>query len=138
MQDTLTLRSDVLPTGNRRDARSGKPAGRNAKAAARAIDIAYTPAGRASSPVPAPVTVMPALDINLGTVQFPVHGDWHRYWYHEPRALELALSRAVRPPRWDPSTEILTVNVAATGNTSGNRLRFAFTPASRCLEFLAA
>lgn len=96
-------------------------------------DIATAP-----SAVKAPVAVRPVLDVTLGTVQFPVDGHWLQYWYHQPETLEIALTRAVRTPRWNPDTEILTVQVASTGNTEGDRQWFAFTPASRCAEFLAA
>lgn len=89
----------------------------------------------ATQPAPPPprpyVLVIPGVDINLGTVAFVVNDRLERHWFHEPRLIARALSQAVRPARWFPETQVLTLTVAATGHRAGLEKNFSFAPTLR-------
>lgn len=79
---------------------------------------------------PASVRVIPGVDLVLGTVTFVVDGELERHWHHEPRLIADALSQSVRPARWFPATQMLSLTVAARGRQAGVEKRFSFAPAS--------
>lgn len=72
--------------------------------------------------------VLPAVEVNLGTVAFMADGDWHSFWVAEPAALLSALANSVRASRWDAEQLTLTVAVARSGLRSGHELSFALIP----------
>ncbi|MBO1266719.1 hypothetical protein [Arthrobacter cavernae] len=77
---------------------------------------------------PASVRVIPGVDLLLGTVTFIVDGELVRHWHHEPRLIADALSQSVRPARWFPATQTLSLTVAARGRQAGVEKRFSFAP----------
>ncbi|WP_426998410.1 hypothetical protein [Pseudarthrobacter sp. N5] len=81
------------------------------------------------------VRVIPGVDITLGTVTFVVNDLLERHWFHEPRLIARALAQAVRPARWCPEAQILTLTVAAAGHRAGVEKHFSFAPAVRGLPF---
>jgi len=78
----------------------------------------------AQSPRPAGIPVLPAVDVNLGTVTFFTPNGHQLFWSGEPGDLVTALSQAVRPAQWIPEIATLVVTVAQTGVRSGRRLGF--------------
>ncbi|XAS68281.1 hypothetical protein V3C33_02855 [Micrococcaceae bacterium Sec5.7] len=90
----------------------------------------------AAPPPPRPYfLVIPGVDVTLGTVTFVVNDRLERHWFHEPRLIARALSQAVRPARWFPETQVLTLTVAATGHRAGLEKHFSFAPTLRGLLF---
>ena len=83
------------------------------------------PARRVRPAVPARgISVLPAVDVNLGTVTFLTPGGHHAYWSPEPSQLVSALAQAVRPARWIPGIGTLVVTVAQTGVRAGRGVGF--------------
>ena len=75
-------------------------------------------------PRPAGIPVLPAVDVNLGTVAFLSPFGHQLFWSGEPAELVAALSQAVRPAQWIRESDTLVVTVAQTGERSGRRLGF--------------
>ena len=75
-------------------------------------------------PRQAGIPVLPAVDINLGTVTFASPFGHQECWSGEPAELVEALSQAVRPAQWIREIKTLEVTVAQTGERSGRRLGF--------------
>ncbi len=82
-------------------------------------------------PSPAPVSaqkqgvpVLPAVDVNLGTVTFLTPYGHQAYYSEEPSQLISALTQAVVPARWIPEIGTLVVTVAQTGVRAGRRVGF--------------
>ena len=73
---------------------------------------------------PEGIPVLPAVDVNLGTVTFFTPGGHHQYWSAEPAELVNALAQAVRAAQWIPEIGTLVVTVAQTGVRAGRRLGF--------------
>ncbi|WP_288025049.1 hypothetical protein [Arthrobacter sp.] len=73
---------------------------------------------------PEGIPVLPAVDINLGSVTFFTPGGHRQYWSAEPAELVNALTEAVRPAQWIPEIGTLVVTVAQTGVRAGRRLGF--------------
>jgi len=80
-------------------------------------------AARTATP-PQGIPVLPAVDVNYGTVAFFTPSGHHNYWSAEPDLLVDALSQAVRPAQWIPEIATLVVTVAQTGVRTGRRLGF--------------
>ncbi|MFW0775106.1 hypothetical protein ACLRGI_18290 [Paenarthrobacter nitroguajacolicus] len=90
-----------------------------------------TPAGSttaASSPAPpakttttAPhvVTVIPAVDLFLGTVTITVKAGTEWFRHPQPLLIAQSLAQAVRPTHWCEASRTLTVTVAAAGKRAG-------------------
>lgn len=76
------------------------------------------------APRPNGVPVLPAVDLNLGTVAFHTPNGYRQHWSSEPQALVNALGQAVCPPQWIPEIATLIVTVAQTGVRGGRRLGF--------------
>ena len=70
------------------------------------------------------IPVLPAVDVNLGTVAFLSPFGHQLFWSGEPAELVAALSQAVRPAQWIRESDTLVVTVAQTGERSGRRLGF--------------
>lgn len=70
------------------------------------------------------IPVLPAVDVNLGSVTFVTPGGHRLYWTAEPAELVNALTQAVRPAQWIPEIGTLVVTVAQTGVRTGRRLGF--------------
>ncbi len=68
--------------------------------------------------------VLPAVEVNLGTVAFLHDGEWRSFWVAEPAALLSALANPVQPSRWHPEQSTLTVTVARTGCRAGEERVF--------------
>lgn len=68
---------------------------------------------------PASIPVLPAVDLNLGTVTFQTPNGHRIYWTPEPAQLVRALSEAVRPAQWIPAIGTLVITVAQTGIRAG-------------------
>lgn len=75
--------------------------------------------------------VIPGVDTSLGTITFVVNGRLERHWYHEPRLISQALAQSVRPARWFPRRQVLTLTVAAVGRQAGVEKHFSFAPLNR-------
>lgn len=73
------------------------------------------------------IPVLPAVDINLGTVSFVTPHGHRTLWSSEPAQLVDALGQAVCPPRWIPELGTLVVTVAQTGVRTGRGLGFRLT-----------
>ncbi|MGG5171768.1 hypothetical protein ACQR35_06260 [Pseudarthrobacter sp. J1738] len=73
---------------------------------------------------PTTVPVLPAVDLNLGTVTIWRSSGSQRYWCAEPKELARALNNAVAQPGWDEVNAVLTVRVAAIGHRRGKPLSF--------------
>ncbi|UIK89178.1 hypothetical protein [Arthrobacter polaris] len=73
---------------------------------------------------PSGIPVLPAVDVNLGTVTFHTPSGHHAYWSAEPTQLVQALTQAVRPAQWIPEIGTLVITVAQTGIRSGRGLGF--------------
>lgn len=83
------------------------------------------PAQRAkASNNPNGIPVLPAVDVNLGTVAFFTPAGHRAYFYADPARLVGALTAAVRPARWIPELGTLVVTVAQTGSRAGRGLGF--------------
>ncbi|NVM93784.1 hypothetical protein G6034_02455 [Arthrobacter sp. AETb3-4] len=80
-------------------------------------------ATRAATPAQG-IPVLPAVDINYGTVTFFTPSGHHSHWSAEPGLLVDALAQAVRSPQWIPEIGTLVITVAETGVRSGRRLGF--------------
>ncbi|WP_146238819.1 hypothetical protein [Arthrobacter livingstonensis] len=73
---------------------------------------------------PEGIPVLPAVDVNLGSVTFFTPSGHHLYWSAEPAELVNSLAQAVRPAQWIPEIGTLVVTVAQTGLRAGRRLGF--------------
>ncbi|MFQ4147610.1 hypothetical protein AAGW05_02760 [Arthrobacter sp. LAPM80] len=73
---------------------------------------------------PSGIPVLPAVDLNLGTVTFVTPAGHHAYWSAEAEQLVQALTQAVRPARWIPGIGTLVVTVAQTGVRAGRGVGF--------------
>ncbi|MGA7206558.1 MAG: hypothetical protein WBX27_18240 [Specibacter sp.] len=78
----------------------------------------------AAKPPVSGIPVLPAVDVNLGTVSFFTPTGHHSYFCPEPARLVESLAQAVRPARWIPEIGTLVVTVAQTGARSGRGLGF--------------
>lgn len=85
------------------------------------------PATRRNIARPTSIPVLPAVDLNLGSVSFATPGGYHQYWSGEPVELLEALTQAVRPAQWIPEIATLVVTVAQTGVRAGRRIGFGLT-----------
>jgi len=86
------------------------------------------------APPAAGVPVLPAVDVNLGSVSFLTPTGHHSYLCPDPALLVDALAAAVRPARWVAGIGTLVVTVAQTGTRAGRGLGFrleAYRPRSR-------
>ncbi|MHA7306927.1 hypothetical protein ACX80E_17115 [Arthrobacter sp. TMN-49] len=82
-------------------------------------------AQRAKTPAtPLSIPVLPAVDVNLGTVTFCTPAGHFAYFCQDPARLVGALAAAVRPAHWIPELGTLVVTVAQTGSRAGRRLGF--------------
>lgn len=81
-------------------------------------------AGSQSTSKPQGVPVLPAVDVNLGTVTFRTPTGFSSYWSADARLLVEALGQAVCPPHWIPELATLVVTVAQTGVRTGRRIGF--------------
>ncbi len=70
------------------------------------------------------VTVIPAVDLFLGTVTIMSHAGTARFRHPEPRLITQALTQAVRPTQWCAASRVLTVTVAAVGKREGVQRHF--------------
>ena len=70
------------------------------------------------------IPVLPAVDVNLGTVSFFTPSGHKLFWSGDASGLVEALTQAVRPAQWIPEIGTLVVTVAQTGVRSGRRLGF--------------
>lgn len=70
------------------------------------------------------IPVLPAVDVNLGSVTFQTPAGFRAYYSAEPELLVEALGQAVRPARWIPEIGTLVVTVAQTGVRAGRRVGF--------------
>jgi hypothetical protein len=75
--------------------------------------------------------VIPAVDVSLGTVSFVINGRPERHWHPEPHTIVHALGQSVRPARWFPARQVLTITVAAAGRHAGLEKHFRFTDVKR-------
>ncbi|GAA4657272.1 hypothetical protein [Arthrobacter cryoconiti] len=73
---------------------------------------------------PYSVPVLPAVDVNLGTVSFFSPTGQLLFFSAEPADLVSALTQAVRPAQWIPEVSTLVITVAQTGVRAGLRLGF--------------
>lgn len=72
------------------------------------------------------VTVIPAVDLYLGTVTIMAKGGTTHFQHTEAPLIARALARAVRPTQWCEASRTLTVTVAAVGKREGVQQRFTF------------
>lgn len=87
--------------------------------------ISVAPAQRAKTPTnPHGIPVLPAVDVNLGAVNFFTPAGHRAYFCADPVLLVEALAAAVRPAHWIGELETLVVTVAQTGSRAGRRLGF--------------
>lgn len=77
-----------------------------------------------ATPRPSGFPVLPAVDLNLGTVAFHTPNGYRQFWSAEPEALVNALGQSVCSPQWIPEIATLVVTVAQTGVRTGRRLGF--------------
>lgn len=70
------------------------------------------------------IPVLPAVDVNLGSVTFRTPSGNHAYWSAEASELVTALGQSVRSAQWIPELGTLVVTVAQTGVRAGRRLGF--------------
>lgn len=70
------------------------------------------------------VPVLPAVDVNLGSVTFLTPYGHQAYYSEEADQLVSALSQAVVPARWIPEIGTLVVTVAQTNVRTGRRVGF--------------
>lgn len=70
------------------------------------------------------IPVLPAVDVNLGSVRFLTPSGHHAYWSAEASELVAALGQSVRAAQWIPELGTLVVTVAQTGVRTGRRLGF--------------
>lgn len=74
------------------------------------------------------IGVQPVIDLTLGTVEFRLPRGSHTFATHEPRVIEAALCRAIRPAQWEPSTSTLFVTMAGAGPARTREIGFSFAP----------
>lgn len=86
--------------------------------------LSTRPTPQSSRQRPAGIPVLPAVDVNLGTVTFFTPNGHQLFWSGEPAELVTALTQAVRPAQWIPEIGTLVVTVAETGVRAGRRLGF--------------
>ncbi|TVU66860.1 hypothetical protein FQP90_01595 [Paenarthrobacter nitroguajacolicus] len=72
------------------------------------------------------VTVIPAVDLYLGTVTILSKLGTARFRHPEARLIARALAKAVRPTQWCEASGTLTVTVAAVGKREGRQRHFIF------------
>ncbi len=70
------------------------------------------------------ISVLPAVDVNLGAVTFLTPNGHRAYWSPNPDLLVSALTQAVRPARWIPAISTLVITVAQTGVPAGRGIGF--------------
>ncbi|MET4004735.1 MULTISPECIES: hypothetical protein [Arthrobacter] len=73
---------------------------------------------------PQGISVLPAVDVNLGAVTFLTPSGHRAYYSAEPSQLVSALTQAVRPARWIPEIGTLVITVAQTGARAGRHVGF--------------
>lgn len=71
------------------------------------------------------VTVIPAVDLYLGTVTIVARNETLFFRHPHPQQIAKALAQAVRPSTWCGASRTLTVTVAATGKRDGQPRLFA-------------
>ncbi|MCD4852728.1 hypothetical protein LN996_18075 [Arthrobacter sp. AK01] len=74
------------------------------------------------------VTVIPAVDLFLGTVTIISNAGTARFGHPEPHLITRALTQAVRPTQWCAASRTLTVTVAAAGKREGVQRHFPLCP----------
>ncbi|MDI2036742.1 hypothetical protein [Paenarthrobacter nitroguajacolicus] len=72
------------------------------------------------------VTVIPAVDLYLGTVTIAARNKTFRLRHPEAQLIARALAQAVRPSTWCEASRTLTVTVAAVGKRHGRPQPFTF------------
>lgn len=85
------------------------------------------PASRQPPTRPSSISVLPAVDVILGSVTFATPGGYHRYQCPAPEELANALAHAVRPAQWIPEIGTLVITVAQTRVKAGRRIGFGLT-----------
>ncbi|WP_284985976.1 hypothetical protein [Arthrobacter sp. fls2-241-R2A-172] len=86
---------------------------------------AQTP-GTPAEPAASKVTVIPAVDLFLGTVTIATGAKSVTLRHPDPRLIARALAQAVRPTQWCAASATLTVTVAAVGKSMGLPRHFYF------------
>ncbi|POH60205.1 hypothetical protein [Arthrobacter glacialis] len=87
------------------------------------ISVAHAQRAKTSKN-PNGIPVLPAVDVNLGTVTFFTPTGHRAYFSADPALLVDALAAAVRPAHWIAELGTLVVTVAQTGSRAGRRLGF--------------
>ncbi|MBP2411856.1 hypothetical protein JOF48_000655 [Arthrobacter stackebrandtii] len=70
------------------------------------------------------ISVLPAVDVNLGAVTFLTPNGHRAFWSPDPALLVSALGQAVLPARWIPEISTLVITVAQTGVRAGRGIGF--------------
>lgn len=73
------------------------------------------------------ISILPAIDLNDGTIAFALPSGWTRYFHPEPAAVAAALRQAIKPAQWNPYLEVLTITIASEENRSGEAAHFSLT-----------
>ena len=81
--------------------------------------------GTPAEPAASKVTVIPAVDLYLGTVTIVARNETLFFRHPHPQQIAKALAQAVRPSTWCEASRTLTVTVAATGKRDGQPRLFA-------------
>ncbi|MEV7660585.1 hypothetical protein [Paenarthrobacter sp. NPDC089316] len=71
-------------------------------------------------------TVIPAVDLYLGTVTIVARNNTMHFRHPQPRQIAAALAQAVRPSTWCEASRTLTVTIAAVGKRDGQPRTFTF------------
>ncbi|MCF3139026.1 hypothetical protein LRQ04_07125 [Paenarthrobacter sp. AR 02] len=82
--------------------------------------------GTPAEPAASKVSVIPAVDLFLGTVTIVTGAKSVMLRHPDPRLIARALAQAVRPTQWCAASGTLTVTVAAVGKPMGLPRHFTF------------